>query len=224
MSAEGEGPIPHRRRSSIVEMFSGRGSANTSAFSTSPPAGVPANPNVSHRKSMSMALGLAGSVDNQNSPYNAFARQRRASISTSNGSPEFRNSFDDNAAIVEEEDRVGSMNTPPSPSFARRLSFGAQAMKDVRGGISPSNAVGRRPSSALYALSEDGNSTQAHAKSRSSRTAKTGGKSRGRSSCTFFMPLMTTDLCALPHLYNHIGVATYANSLKAKDSIGATPC
>lgn len=194
MNAESEGPRTQRRRSSIVEMFSGRGSANTSAFSSSPPAGVPANPNVPHRKSMSVALGLAGSVDNPNSPYTAFARQRRASISTSNGSPEFRNSFDDHAII--EEDHAGSVNTPPSPSFARRLSFGAQAMKDVRGGISPSNAAGRRPSSALYALTEDDNNTQAQAKSRSSRTTKTGGKSRGRSSCTMPVSSMNLHRCA----------------------------
>jgi len=91
---------------------------------------------------MSIALGLA--AGSQDTPYNAFSRQRRASISTSSASssPEFRNSFDE-GAVIEEDDKVGALATPPSPSFARRLSFGAQALRDVRqGGTSPSNAAG----------------------------------------------------------------------------------
>lgn len=93
---------------------------------------------------MSLALGLSGSANSQDSPYNAFSRQRRASISTTSasGSPEFRNSFDE-SAVIEDDDKVGPINSPPSPSFARRLSFGAQALRDVRqGGTSPTNNAG----------------------------------------------------------------------------------
>jgi len=87
-------------------------------------------------------LGLGGSSPNQTSPFTAFAKQRRASISTSSGSgsPEFRNSFGDEPAVLEEDDRSAvPMNTPATPSFARRVSFGAQALRDVRQG---SNAGG----------------------------------------------------------------------------------
>lgn len=137
---------------------------------------------------MSLALGLAGTAT-QDSPFNAFARQRRASISTSSASssPEFRNTFDDGAVIEEEDDKMGHMATPPSPSFARRLSFGAQALGVVRQtGTSPNNAAGRRPSASLFTLNEDSDHSNVNASkpaTRSHGTAKTGGKSLGRSLC-----------------------------------------
>lgn len=177
---------PRQRRKSFVEMLNPR-AFNNSSQSTSPSNAVPSSPGVAGgRKSMSIALGLA--AGSQDTPYNAFSRQRRASISTSSASssPEFRNSFDE-GAVIEEDDKVGALATPPSPSFARRLSFGAQALRDVRqGGTSPSNAAGRRPSSSLFTLNEDLNHSNANASksnARSPGTAKTGGKSLGRSHC-----------------------------------------
>jgi len=143
---------------------------------------------------MSLALGLAG-TGTQDSPFNAFARQRRASISTSSASssPEFRNTFGDGAVIEEEDDKMEQMATPPSPSFARRLSFGAQALGVVRQtGTSPNNAAGRRPSASLFTLNEDSEHSNASASkpaTRSHGTAKTGGKSLGRSLC-FLQPLI----------------------------------
>ncbi|KIV95392.1 hypothetical protein PV10_03056 [Exophiala mesophila] len=133
----------HRRRSSIVDMFNPR--PNSNSLSSSPPSHtVPSTPSVpQHRRGASItSLGLTTNPAGQ-SPYNnAFARQRRASIATSSasGSPDFRNSFGDEPAVIEEDDSTSaSLQPPPSPSFARRVSFGAQALRDVRLGTSPSN-------------------------------------------------------------------------------------
>lgn len=185
----GAPPSPtYHRRKSFVEMLNPRAfNTGSNSFSTSPAAnGVSSTPGVpvpaQRKSSISIALGLSGG-NPQESPYNSFARQRRASISTStaSGSPEFRNSFEDNA-VIETDDRVPEMNSPPSPSFARRLSFGAQALRDVRQtGTSPINNAGRRPSSSLFTLSEDTDHKPAKSLARSPGTAKTGGKSLGRS-------------------------------------------
>ena len=149
------------------------------------------------KSSISMALGLSGGGNSQETPYNSFSRQRRASISNSSaGSPEFRNSFDE-SAVIEDDDKVPPMNTPPSPSFARRLSFGAQAMRDVRQtGTSPTNNAGRQPSSSLFTLSEDSDANANHAKknARPSGTTKTGGKSLGRSPSS----LSPYQICFIP--------------------------
>lgn len=182
------GPSPGQRRKSFVEMLNPKAFGTASPFTTGSSSAipVPASPGVANnRKSMSMALGLASSANSQDSPYNAFARQRRASISTStaSGSPEFRNSFDNNA-VIEEDDKLGSINSPPSPSFARRLSFGAQALRDAKQGGGSSSLgtnAGRRPSSSLFTLNEDSDKRHADSVARPPGTAKTGGKSQGRS-------------------------------------------
>lgn len=177
----------NQRRKSFVEMLNPKAFGNSAPFTSGSSSAipVPSSPGVSNnRKSMSLALGLSGSANSQESPYNAFARQRRASISTStaSGSPEFRNSFDNNA-VIEEDDAVGAINSPPSPSFARRLSFGAQALRDAKAGASTSlgSNAGRRPSSSLFTLSEDTDQRPAKSAVPSPGTAKTGGKSLGRS-------------------------------------------
>ncbi|KAF7514031.1 hypothetical protein GJ744_006645 [Endocarpon pusillum] len=88
-----------------------------------------------NRRGMSITtFGLGGNSPNsQNSPLNAFAKQRRASVASSaSGSPEFKNSFEDSAVIEEDHQTGVPTNTPASPSFARRVSFGAQALRDVR--------------------------------------------------------------------------------------------
>ena len=188
-------PLNHRRRSSIVEMFHPRASSNNTAMSSSPPsAAVPPSPGVpQHRRGTSItSLGLTTNPTSQSSPYDAFARQRRASIATSSasGSPDFRNSFGDEPAVLEEDDQTRATIQPPSsPSFARRVSFGAQALRDVRQGGSPGatggTGGGRRPSSTLFTLDE--NSENATPSRRAaSGTAKTAGKSRGLSFYSFF--------------------------------------
>lgn len=185
-STSGAPPSSSQRRKSFVEMLNPRVFGNASSVTAAPSSAipVPSSPGVaSNRKSMSMALGLSGSANSQDSPFNAFARQRRASISTStaSGSPEFRNVFED-SAVIEEDDRPGTLNSPPSPTFARRLSFGAQALREAKqGGLSPNFNAGRRPSSSLFTLNEDSGNGLANTVTRSQGTAKTGGKSQGRS-------------------------------------------
>lgn len=184
-------------------MLNPKGFGSGSSFSTSPSSAVPVAPapagSAQRKTSMSMALGLSSAGGGQESPYNAFTRQRRASISNSSaasGSPEFRNSFDENA-VIEDDDKVPVMNSPPSPSFARRLSFGAQAMRDMRQtGTSPTNNAGRRPSSYLLStLNEDSDTShnQQPAFARSQGTAKTGGKSLGRSHCSSFASVIPSS-------------------------------
>lgn len=199
MSDQNSPPPPQRRRSSFVDMFTSRpnvSNANntaTTAMSSSPPsAAVPASPNPpQHRRGTSFtALGLTTTGQGQSSPFNAFARQRRASVATSSGSgtPEFKNSFGDEPAVLE-DDETGSppMNKPSSPSgLGRRLSFGAQALRDVNQGGSGSPGAGRRPSSSLFTLSESSENLPPQSLSQtqggsSSGTAKTAGKSQGLS-------------------------------------------
>lgn len=171
---------PHRRRSSIADLFNPRGTSSSavpasSTTSTSVPSSMPVP--VQKRGMSITTLGLAGS--NTTSPYNAFARQRRASISTSNGSgsPEFRNSFGDEPAVIEEDDRIQvPPTTPASPSFARRVSFGAQAMRERAGSNIGASGGGRRPSSQ-YLSTLDENAAPASGSPPS--TAKASGKSHG---------------------------------------------
>ena len=182
-SAGGSDPA-QRRRSSFVEFFNSRSASNpqtsSSPPSTTAPTAIPKQP---HSRSLSIALGLSSSSPAQSTPYNAFARQRRSSISTSGtGSPEFRNSFGDEPAVIEEDDTMKASanppaSPPPSPSFGRRLSFGAQALRDVRQGGNNAGAPsgGRQPSSSLYTVGEN-------QENNAPTTATTTGKSRGLSS------------------------------------------
>jgi len=80
-------------------------------------------------------LGLLA-VSPEQSPFSAFAKQRQTSESTSSGtgSPDFKNSFADEPAVIEDDATNAQPNPPSSPSFARRMSFGAQALRDVKHG------------------------------------------------------------------------------------------
>lgn len=177
----GSNSPPQRRRASFVDMFNPRAANNPSISSSPPSSAIPTTPGVSqHRRGVSIStLGLAGSGSGQTSPFNAFAKQRRASIATSSGSgsPEFRNSFGDEPAVLEEDESTrGPVIPPGSPSFARRVSFGAQALRDVRqGGMAGSPGAGRRPSSSLFTLDENSENTNPDSRA-STRTAKTAGK------------------------------------------------
>jgi hypothetical protein len=127
-------------------------------------------------------MGLTGNANGQTSPYNAFARQRRASVATStaSGSPEFKNSFGDDPVVIEEDDGPKSPTTNPAGSFARRVSFGAQAMRDAKQGSgSGSSGAGRRPSKSLFSLSENTENDPPPRARVPSDMAKTSGKSRG---------------------------------------------
>ena len=125
-------------------------------------------------------MGLTANANGQNGPFNAFARQRRASVATSSasGSPEFKNSFGDEPAVIEEDDTARA-SPNASTSFGRRLSFGAQALREVKQGNSQgSPGAGRRPSSFLSTLDEN-NENKTPSRPVSSGKAKTPGKDRG---------------------------------------------
>jgi hypothetical protein len=170
---------PHRRRSSIADLFNPRGTSSVVPASPTTSTSVPSSmPVPVQKRGMSItALGLAGS--NNTSPYNAFAKQRRASISTStgSGSPEFRNSFGDEPAVIEEDDRMhATPTTPASPSFARRVSFGAQAMRERAGSNIGASGGGRRPSSQYLSTLDE---YAAPSSGSPPSTAKASGKSHG---------------------------------------------
>lgn len=147
MSGQTTPPSPapqHRRRSSFIEMFNPRPHSTTAVSSSPPSAITPANPNTTqHRRGTSITgLGLTTNASNQ-SPFSAFQRRASIATSTASSSPEFKNSFGDEPAVIEEDDPTpATMGQPPSPSFARRVSFGAQAMRDVKMGSSPGSATG----------------------------------------------------------------------------------
>lgn len=171
-----------RRRSSITEMFIPRPAAGTYSSSYSPPnASTPMGNTQGNRRGMSITtLGLGGnSPNNQNSPLNAFVKQRRASVASSaSGSPEFKNSFED-SAVIEEDPQTGvPTNTPASPSFARRVSFGAQALRDVRSTAAP---AGRPPSLFTTLHEQPENESPRNDVSSNNSKATTRGGSRGLS-------------------------------------------
>ena len=175
-------PPQRRRRSSFVDMFTSR-STSSNNVSSSPPTNQATSTSAmpAHHRGMSITtMGLTGNANGQNGPFNAFARQRRASVATSSasGSPEFKNNFGDEPAVIEEDDTA---RVPPnsSASFGRRLSFGAQALREVKQGSGPgSPGAGRRPSSFLSTLDED-NGNNLPSRPVSSGKAKTPGKDRG---------------------------------------------
>ncbi|RMD44252.1 hypothetical protein DV735_g829, partial [Chaetothyriales sp. CBS 134920] len=177
MSEQPSSPAGRPRRSSFVDFFSGRGNTSPGIPSSPPPGVTTGSPILNHGRAGSLpspTLGGGVGTLGQTNPYTAFARQRRASVATSTASspPEFKNSFSDESAVVEVDDIAKS---PGSSPFGRRLSFGAQALREVKSG-SPSAGAGRRPSTSLSTLDE-----QEHAHGGpaavwpvSSGTAKTG--------------------------------------------------
>jgi hypothetical protein len=209
-------PEAGRRRSSFTELFNPRPSPGAHSTSYSPPninTSTPMGNPQSNRRGMSITtLGLNGSSPNsQNSPLSAFARQRRASVASSSasGSPEFKNSFED-SAVMEEDHQTGAPPiTPATPSFARRVSFGAQALRDVRSTGTASG--GRRPSLFATLQEQPENETPRNDLSPSNSKATARGGSRGLFlSCpvrhvtfglesleplTFTIPPLNTDSC-----------------------------
>ncbi|KAH0017746.1 hypothetical protein KCU78_g7431, partial [Aureobasidium melanogenum] len=117
---------PQRRRSSFVgqafsDMFN-RSSRPSESSGTSPPAQGPiatAAAEASRRRLSISTLGM-GTSPNQSSPMSA--RMRGESVSSSTV---------DESAIDDEPSSAAPANSGP---FARRVSFGARALKDMKGG------------------------------------------------------------------------------------------
>lgn len=109
-------PSSHQRRASLASFSFG-----------SPPAANAANASTApqQRRLSITTLGLAGSPT-QTSPFNG-RHFRGGSVSSSVGS----NPTSSEDSINEENELSGAAPTSP---FARRVSYGAQALRDVRRG------------------------------------------------------------------------------------------
>lgn len=131
-------PSPLNRRASYAP-----GQKLSELFGRSPtasaPSGTPAYPGpistaaanaqANQRRRMSITtLGLSGSPS-QTSPFSGLRPRMNSSSSNGSGSPPDESAIDDSGEAP---------NTPGSSPFGRRLSFGARAMRDVRGGMTGS--------------------------------------------------------------------------------------
>jgi hypothetical protein len=118
--------------SSLTDLLSRPGGSNARAASppyTGPITTAAVNAQSNHRRRLSITtLGLSGSP-NQTSPFGSRVI-RPGSLSSSVGS-----SSPNNEEAVDDSE-VASPSTTAGP-FGRRLSFGAQALRDVRGGNNP---------------------------------------------------------------------------------------
>ncbi|OLN88020.1 hypothetical protein CCHL11_00271 [Colletotrichum chlorophyti] len=91
------------------------------------------------RLSVSTGLGLAGTSPTGPGAFNSL---RRGSLSTNSN-----DSIDENAC--DEEEMPPNARTAPATPFTRRMSFGAQAMRNMRnGGGSPGSNGNKPPASA----------------------------------------------------------------------------
>ncbi|XMA14290.1 hypothetical protein WAI453_007081 [Rhynchosporium graminicola] len=95
------------------------------------------------RRRMSITtLGLSGTSPSQQSPFPFGAR--RGSVSTA--------SSEANENAIEDDEGPGRSN--PNTPFTRRMSFGAQALRTVRGGTSPGDGGGFNWSEQLRTRAE----------------------------------------------------------------------
>ncbi|KAL2866785.1 uncharacterized protein BJX67DRAFT_128652 [Aspergillus lucknowensis] len=125
-------PSPRQRRASIASGLSfsehRAGSQGFNAPPTGPMASAMANAQSNHRRRLSITtLGLSGSPT-QSLPFGG-RNFRQSSISSSVGSSPGNNE----EAVAEDTENSPPSGLPRSP-FARRVSFGAQALRDARGG------------------------------------------------------------------------------------------
>ncbi|RAK76000.1 uncharacterized protein BO72DRAFT_478374 [Aspergillus fijiensis CBS 313.89] len=126
----------HRRRASLAsglsfaDYLSRSGSQGHSAGGPtgSMDSSVGNAPPSQGRRLSITTLGLAGSP-NQSSPWGSKS-MRHGSISSSVGS----GSANLEDAVVEDSESGGPSSAAPHSPFARRLSFGAQALRDARAG------------------------------------------------------------------------------------------
>jgi hypothetical protein len=131
-------PSKARRGSFTTQTFNnifGR-SNSTSGAPTAPfPGPITTAAAQDQRRRMSIStLGLSGTSPTQSIPFTFGGR--RGSVSTAGS-----DSFDENA--IDDDD--GPARSNPTTPFARRMSFGAQALRSVRGSGSP-GSTGRNPS------------------------------------------------------------------------------
>lgn len=126
--------VPSARRASfspgqkLSELF-GRSPTNSNGptLYPSPIATAAANAQAQQRRRMSItSLGLSGTL----TPSSTFSQARVRQDSLSSGS-----SIDENAV----DDSEAAPNGSPTSPFARRMSFGARALRDVKTGTGVGN-------------------------------------------------------------------------------------
>lgn len=112
-------------------------------------------------------LGLSGSPNSSSSPFGSY-NNRRDSYGTAGG-----DSIDESAI----EDEPGPSGPTPQTPFARRMSFGAKALRDVRtgGATSPSQNGSSKPGSNTTAA--ENNAPKAQNGTISNRDSKARGLS-----------------------------------------------
>ena len=122
----------HNRRASFspgqpLAGFFGRSPSRATATSAFPGPITTAAANAQSRRRMSIStLGLSGNSPTQTSPF-ASAASRRASISSAGTGSTYLDE-----SVIEEGD--GPVVSPTTP-LARRMSFGAKALREVRTGV-----------------------------------------------------------------------------------------
>ncbi|KAG8623689.1 hypothetical protein KVT40_008665 [Elsinoe batatas] len=125
--------------SGLVDQSGSKSTATSNGTNTFPGSVSSAAAQASHRRMSMTALGMNGGGSNQSSPMNGF--KRSDSVSSHNSG-----SIDESA--VEDGDPL-SQSSPTTP-FARRMSFGARALRDVRTGSGTGGGGGNTADSSGY--------------------------------------------------------------------------
>jgi len=127
-SSNNSTPARPRRGSLTSNTFAaifGRSNSTSSPSTSVPTQPVPAPAAQGHQRRLSIStLGLSGTSPIQPSPF-GFPSGRRASVSTAGS-----DSIDENA--IDDDD--GPSRSVPTTPFARRISFGGQALFNARTG------------------------------------------------------------------------------------------
>ncbi|KAK8244309.1 hypothetical protein HDK90DRAFT_463154 [Phyllosticta capitalensis] len=154
-------PLPERRRSSfagLADIF-GRQPNGQPANNQNYQGPIMAAAAQANRRRLSVTtLGLSGSSPNTASSFTS-ERSRGASISSATSASVNESPFDDDDVTSPSPN-----NLPPNSPFARRLSFGAQALRESQQGNRSANANGRaRPDPSNKSSPPSANSTSTSA-------------------------------------------------------------
>lgn len=154
-------PLPERRRSSfagLADIF-GRQPNGQPANNQNYQGPITAAAAQANRRRLSVTtLGLSGSSPNTASSFTS-ERSRGASISSATSASVNESPFDDDDVTSPSPN-----NLPPNSPFARRLSFGAQALRESQQGNRSANANGRaRPDPSNKSSPPSANSTSTSA-------------------------------------------------------------
>ncbi|KAF9879712.1 hypothetical protein CkaCkLH20_02523 [Colletotrichum karsti] len=132
----------HRQRRGSVTQQAIAGLFRSNSTSTG--AAFPTGTADAQRRRLSVSTGLGLTGTSPTGP-NAFNSLRRGSLSTNSN-----DSIDENA--VDEEELPPNARTAPTTPFTRRMSFGAQAMRNLRNGGGSPGSNGNNPPASAYPL------------------------------------------------------------------------